>query len=123
MAAGPQRPWRAQKEPLLDGHIQASISRGKDPVTLHFAELVEDELHPGQAMTAEHAAEFKQALYRAARRQGVALVTTIERRPDGSHQVRFKAVDKSAARAYMIAKYGPDRTQWPYNPRTPRKAA
>lgn len=119
MPRGPERPWRVQKGPLLDGHIQASIARGQDPVTLHYGELIEDEFAPGTPLDAARAAEFKTALYRAAKRQGVSLVATVERRPDGSHQIRFKAVDKAAARAYMIQRYGPDRTKWPYNPRTP----
>lgn len=108
MPRGPERPWRAQRGPHLDGHILAAAAHG---------ELVENELQPGQALDAETAAELKRALYRAARRQGYALSATVEQTPTG-HQVRFKVFNKAEARAYMIAKYGPDRTKWPYNPRT-----
>ena len=123
MPRGPERPWRAQKGPLLDAHIQASIAQGQDPATLHYGELIEDEFAPGQALNAHLATEFKSALYRAARRQGVSLVATIEQLPGGRHQIRFRAVDKAAARAYMIQRYGPDRSKWPYNPRnrTPKE--
>ena len=119
MARGPQRPWRAQREPLLDTHIAASIAGGQDPATLHYAELTEDEIN-GQAIRDHQLAkELKNALYRAARRKNVSLSATVELRSDGTFQVRFKAIDKAAGRAYMIRKYGSDRTKWPYNPRTP----
>ncbi len=119
MARGPQRPWRAQREPLLDTHIDASIAGGQDPATLHYAELTEDEINGQAIRDAEVARELKAALYRAARRRNVSLAATVEKRGDGTYQVRFKAIDKAAARAYMIRRYGPDRTKWPYNPRTP----
>lgn len=119
MPRGPERQWRRQREPLLDPHIAASIAGGQDPTTLHYAELTEDEINGQAIRDAEVARELKAALYRAARRANVSLVARVEKRADGSYQVRFKAVDKAAGRAYMIQRYGPDRTKWPYNPRTP----
>ena len=119
MARGPERQWRRQREPLLDPHIAASIAGGQDPATLHYAELTEDEINGQAIRDAEVARELKAALYRAARRQNVSLAATVERRADGTYQVRFKAIDKAAGRAYIISKHGPDRANWPYNPRTP----
>lgn len=107
MPRGPERPWRAQRGPHLDGHILAAAAHG---------ELVENEIEPGQAMDAETATALKQALYRAARRQGYSLSATVEKSSTG-YQVRFKVFNKAEARAYMIAKYGADRSKWPYNPR------
>ncbi len=121
MPRGPERQWRRQREPLLDPHIEASIAGGQDPATLHYAELTEDEINGQAIRDAEAARELKAALYRAARRRNVSLAATVERRGDGTYQVRFKAIDKAAARAYMISKYGPDRSNWPYNPRTPNQ--
>lgn len=110
MPRGPERPWRAQRGPHLDGHILAAIQRA--------AELVEDELEPGKPLDAESALEVRRALYRAARRQGVALSAKVVRDPTtGRVQVRFRVYDKAAARAYMVTKYGADRSRWPYNPR------
>lgn len=117
MARGPERQWRRQQEPLLDSHIAASIAGGQDPVTLHYAEMTEDEINGQVIRQAEVARELKNALYRAARRRQVSLSASVERKADGTYQVRFKAVDKAAGRAYMIQKYGADRTKWPYNPR------
>lgn len=106
MARGPERPWRAQKGPLLDAHILASIYRG---------ELVETGDQP---LTEEAALEIKRALYRAARRQGYSVTADVETDPaTGRLQVRFRAMTKAEARAFVIAKYGPDRSKWPYNPR------
>lgn len=106
MARGPERPWRAQRGPLLDGHVLASVQHG---------ELVETG---DQALTEETALEIKRALFRAARRQGLSVTATVETDPaTGRFQVRFRSFTKAQARAYMIAKYGPDRTAWPYNPR------
>lgn len=125
MARGPQRPWRLQQEPLLDAHIAASVAGGQDPATLHFSELTEDEINGQQIRDAEAARQLKNALYRAARRYNltastkVSLSAKVEKRADGTYQVRFRAIDKAAGRAYMIQRYGPDRTKWPYNPRTP----
>jgi hypothetical protein len=116
---GPERQWRRQREPLLDTHIAASIAGGQDPATLHYAELTEDEINGQAIRDAEVARELKAALYRAARRRQVSLSATVERKADGTYQVRFKAIDKAAGRAYMISRYGPDRSKWPYNPRTP----
>lgn len=108
MPRGPERPWRAQRGPLLDQHILAAAAHG---------ELVENEAAPGQPLDADTATDFRRALYRAARRQGYALSATVEQTITG-YQVRFRVFDKAQARAYMIQKYGPDRTKWPYNPRT-----
>lgn len=111
MARGPERPWRALKPPLLDGHILAAIQRGN-------AWLVENELEAGKTLDTDGARELKQALYRAATRQGVSLDAKIVKDPvNGRLQVQFRVFTKAQARAYMVQKYGTDRTAWPYNPR------
>ena len=56
-------------------------------------------------------------------RHGIAPVSMsakVER--DGSgYKITFAAVDKTLAKAHVLAKYGSDRTKWPYDPR--RKGA
>jgi hypothetical protein len=36
---------------------------------------------------------------------------------DGTWSVEFRAINKAHAKAYVLAKYGADRSQWPYDPR------
>lgn len=119
-SAAPQ--WRQRKDPVLDHYVLASIEQaggiGKHhPTTGHYAELVIRDL----ADRAE-AQEYVRALNRAAlhlHRYKVAEVgmsAKVER--DGPDWiVRFKAVDKTLARAHVLAKYGTDRSKWPYDPR------
>ena len=77
----------------------------------HYAELV----YTG-CETRERAEEIKRSLYRCAKHLGVSMHAEVEQTA-GGWQVRFKAIDKAAARAYILARYGTDRTRWPYNPR------
>jgi hypothetical protein len=118
-SAAPQ--WRKRKDPVLDHYVLASIEQagghGKHDSNGHYATLVIRDL----ADRAE-AEEYVRALNRAAlhlHRYGqadVGMSAKIER--DGEkHLVRFRAVDKTHARNYMLKKYGPDRSKWPYDPR------
>lgn len=49
----------------------------------------------------DHAREIRRALYRSARYMKYSLDAKIERSPDGGHQIRFTAIDKEIARAYI----------------------
>lgn len=112
MPRGPAPGWRARKPPFLDSHILASAQAADmNPETGHYGELV----YTG-CKTRERAAEIKQALFRAAKRQGYSVTAEIEKKR-GEFQVRFTAIDKKLARRYIIEKYGSDRSAWPYNPR------
>jgi hypothetical protein len=82
-----------------------------NPETGHYGELI----YAGCA-TKERAAEIKQALYRAAKRQGFSLTTKIEK-SGKEWDVRYTAIDKAVARRYVVERYGSDRAAWPYNPR------
>ena len=123
MPRGPSPAWRARKEPVLDDYIHASVNQagGKHNKDGHYAELVIRDLD-----SREEATEWKNALYRCAlylQRNGVLDVSMhaeIERDGD-KFAIRYKAVDKTHARAHVMAKYGTDRTKWPYDPR--RKGA
>lgn len=122
MPRGPTPQWRRRKEPILDDWILESIERaggiGKHhPQTGHYAELVISDL----ADKAE-AAEYKRALFRCAHyltrtaQVPVSMSADIER--DGrKYRIRFRAVDKTLARQHVMAKYGNDRSKWPYDPR------
>lgn len=107
-------PWRQLKEPVLDHYVQASLDQANgtpDPDTGHYAEL-----HITGIAEREEAEEYKRALYRAAKRMKVSMSATVHRSGSG-YAIHFKAIDKRAARAYVLARYGNDRTKWPYSPR------
>ena len=105
MPRGPTRPWRALKPPLLDEHIKAAQANG---------ELLHDDIS-----NAEEALEIKRALFRAASRAKCSVHAEIEEDTEhpGKYRVRFGIHDKADARAYVIARYGTDRSQWPYDPK------
>jgi hypothetical protein len=122
MPRGPAPAWRARKPPVTDDYLLASVNQagglGKhDATTGHYSELVIKGLS-----TKEEAAEWKRSLHRCAYylfKNGLADIsvkTAIER--DGKqYAVRFSAINKAHTYAHVIARYGEDRSQWPYNPR------
>jgi hypothetical protein len=112
---GPAPQWKRLKEPLLDEHVKASVN-AVDGIpdsetgwygTLHIADIE----------SRERAKELKQALFRAAKRQGVSMNAEIKDAVDGTLYIEFRAISKAHARAFIIKKYGPDRSKWPYDPR------
>ena len=99
MPKGPGSPIRPRKRPLTDDHIKASVARGMDPETGHYAELIY-----GGIETEERALEIKRSLYRCAKFLGYSMKADIEKTATG-YQVRFKAIDKDKARAYTARQY------------------
>lgn len=124
MPRGPSPAWGQRKQPVLDDWIMASVSQtgglGKHhPETGHYGTLVITGLS-GR----EEADEYKKALFRCAHylsRHGTAPVSMHADKPvqqaDGSWSVSFRAIDKTIARAHVLARYGNDRSKWPYDPR------
>lgn len=112
MPRGPAPGWRARKPPLLDAHILASVNAAEMNAENGF----HGELLYTGCKTKERADEVKRALYRAAKRQGYSVTAKVEKH-GAEFQVRFTAINKEAARRFVVEKYGPDRTAWPYNPR------
>lgn len=124
MPRGPAPAWRARKEPVLDSWILASVAQaggfGKHhPATGHYSTLVITGL-----ASADEAAEYKRALHRCAfylHRTGQAAISMSAdrpaRQPDGTYSISFRAVDKTYARQAVLARYGNDRSKWPYDPR------
>jgi hypothetical protein len=121
---GPAPTWRARKEPVLDAWIWASINRagglGRHHATTgHYADLVITGL-----ADKDEADEYRRALHRCAfylhrtQQAGISMrADRPERRPDGSYSIRFRVVDKTYAKAAVLARYGNDRSKWPYDPR------
>lgn len=122
MPRGPAPAWRARKEPVLDAHVLASVEQagglGKHhPETGHYATLWIRGL-----TSREEAQEWSRALYRSAHylnRTGQAPLSMSAKihRNGESYSIEFRAVDKTMARAHVLARYGPDRSRWPYDPR------
>ena len=67
-----------------------------DPESGHYAEVVLNGMH-----SVDHAREIQRALYRSARYMKVSLAAKPERSPDGGWQIRFTAINKEHARAYI----------------------
>jgi hypothetical protein len=113
MPRGAAPPWRQRKEPILDSHLQASVTQanGVHDELGHYAELV----YAGCA-TRDRAKEIQQALHRAGNHLGFSVSARIEKNGD-EWQVRYKAIDKAHAKKYILEKYGNDRSKWPYDPR------
>jgi len=113
MPRGPERQWRAQKQPLTDQLVASSVQGGLvDPQRGFYAERVYKGIE-----TEDRATELKRSLFRCAKRLGYSIHVVVETMPGQEFQIRFRAIDKRAARAWMVRTYGPDRTKWPYNPR------
>jgi len=67
----------------------------------------------------ERADSLKRGLFNSARTHQpiVAVSAAVESAGAGQWQIRFQIHDKRNARAYVVAKYGPDRAGWPYDMR------
>jgi hypothetical protein len=113
MPRGPAPQWKRRIEPVLDAHVLASVNAGPmNPENGHYAVLV----YTG-CQSMDRAQRIKRNLFNSAKILGYSMGAKIESLPDGSYQVRFNAREKKYARAAVIAKYGPDRSKWPYDPR------
>lgn len=112
MPRSPAPQWRQRKEPILDDYARASISlaNGKHDEDGHFATLQ----YRG-CQTREHAKEIAQALRRTKKYTGYTVVPRIKPADDGTFIVEFFAVHPSYSQKYIVEKYGPDRTKWPYS--------
>lgn len=105
----PIHAMQQRKPPILDHFIQASIDGGRDEAG-HYKELiyagVEDQ---------DRAVEIRRALFRSAKHLKVALKADVET-VAGVHQIRYRAIDKAVARAYVTQKAKGDPSQLDYNP-------
>jgi hypothetical protein len=107
--------WKQRKEPILDHLVQASVDQAQgvcDPDTGHYGTLVYAE-----CKDLARAKEIVQALHRSAGHLKVSMSAKPNKQADGTYDVEFRAIDKAHARAFVIAKYGEDRSKWPYDPR------
>jgi hypothetical protein len=93
-------------------YVQASVNHAPmNPETGHYAELIITGIE-----TRERAWTCSQGLFNAAKHQKVSMTARIEH-TGKEFRVRFHAINKSVGRAYIVNKYGTDRSAWPYDPR------
>lgn len=119
MPRGPAPGWRERKQPVLDSWVLASISaaKGTPGSDGHYGEL-----HITDLATRDEAREYVRALHRSGRyltkySQYQVGIRAHVKRSGRRYYVQFWAVDKIAAKAHILEKYGPDRSKWPYDPR------
>lgn len=115
MPRGPAPQFRQKAEHTVEmmPYVAASVNQAPmNETTGHYAELIYTGIK-----TSDRALQVKRGLYNAAKHHGVSMKADTESLTDGTYQVRFRAIDKKRARAYLIATKGKDRSQWAYDPR------
>lgn len=122
MPKGPSRSWRKRMEPILDDEVRASVAMARDfhdPGSHDYEKRFHATLVYGGLSSEAEAHEIRKALYRSAKHLGYSLSHKIEKSPLGGWQVRYTAICKECATAYIQIKY-PDPLTRPYNPRRQR---
>lgn len=117
MAKGPPPPW-ARRDCRFDHLVAAAIGQGHGTTVIY----------KGLA-SLERADDVRRGIYRCAKHRGVSadagpagtLVTDPQlmgiRKTGKTFELRFRVWPKTTARKRHLARYGPDRQKWPYNPR------
>jgi hypothetical protein len=118
MPRGPAPAWRARKPPVRDDYLLASIQGAEGrhhPETGQYAQLV-----IAGCASLDEAKEEIRALHRSANHlskwkltKPIGVFTKI-RKNGGAYDVEFTVVDKSYARKFVVDRYGPDPSKWPY---------
>ena len=110
MPSGPGSPLRPRAPHTVEAHpyIAAALKAGFEK-PFAWAGLE----------SRERARLCKQGLFNAAKGQKppVSVSVDIEPEPGGTWRCTFVLHDKTVAKAYVMSKYGKDRTQWPYRAR------
>jgi hypothetical protein len=110
-------PFREVAEPDMAPHLQAAIDLcPMNPDDGKYTTLIYSGIEDK-----DRAILIRRNLYNAARRMQYSLASNIELVPgqDGqpdTWKVTFTPIDKATARAYVVKKYGTDRSNWPYQP-------
>lgn len=116
MAKGPP-PAHSQRDCRFDHFVAAAIGRGYG-VVLVLSGIADPE----------RGHDIRRGIYRCARHRGVSADAGPSRLVDeqdamglradqGAYQLRYRIFSKSSGRAQVLARYGPDRTGWAYDPR------
>lgn len=119
MPKGPPPAW-SKRDCRFDHLVQAAITKGYGQVLIYNG--IEDY---------DRAHDVRRGIYRCAKHRGLTadagpssrLVSGDEmgvRKTGGTYEIRFRVHDKKSGRKALLARYGADRSKWPYDPR--RKA-
>ena len=119
MPKGPPPQWR-RRDCSMDHLVAAAVDAGFGQVLVYRG-----------METPERAQEVRRGIYRCAKHRDIAAeagtvalagddqMMGISRERDGTYTLRYRVWTKKQARKAHLARYGPDRTAWPYDPRAP----
>lgn len=116
MPKGPPPQWR-NRDCRFDHLVAAALGLGLGQVLVYRGIITEDRGH-----------DVRRGIYRCAKHRGISadagpsrLVTGDEmglrKNTDGTFTLKYRLFDKREGRKRHIERHGPDRQQWPYNPR------
>lgn len=120
MGKGPPPLW-SRRDCRFDHLVQAAVDRGYG-VVMSYAGIE----------TAERAHDIRRGIYRCARHRKISAEAGrvslaaednemgIHRQSDGTYTLRYRVWSKASARKAHLARNGPDRSAWAYDPK--RKA-
>jgi hypothetical protein len=117
MPRGPAPPWRARKPPILDDHVLASIdgANGKYDEDTGFYKTLRMRADPGEDIAELHRALRRSAVYLHSNEIADIGIHVAKKRDRKGPYLEYVAVNKAHTYKYMIAKYGEDRSLWPYD--------
>ncbi len=116
MGKGPPPNW-SRRDCTFDHLVAAAIQQGPGKILKYTG-----------VETADRAHEIRRGIYRCAGHRGLSAAAgpsgrIVEGDEPGVHkhgslyEVWYMIVDKRAARKRHLERYGPDRSQWPYDPK------
>lgn len=121
MAKGPP-PIQVRRDCRFDHLVAAALTKGYGTVLIYSGIPTLDRGH-----------EIRRGIYRCARHRQVSadagpsqLVAGDDmglRAAGAEYELRFRLWTKSGGRARVLARHGPDRAAWPYDPRRPKNQA
>jgi hypothetical protein len=117
MPRGPAPAWRARKQPVADAYILASIEQagGKYHAETGFYKTLRLRLDDNDDAREWHRAFRRSAVY--LHRNGIADIgihVEIKRDRKGQY-LEYVAINKAHTYRFIIQRYGPDRSKWPYD--------
>jgi hypothetical protein len=118
VAKGPPPPWN-RRDCSFDHLVAAAAARGSGKVMVYSG--IPD---------LERAHAIRRGIYRCAKHRGVTADAGPAgqlaggddmgvRKAGGEYELRYRIWTKGQGRKRLLAKYGSDRSQWPYDPRRP----
>jgi hypothetical protein len=119
MSKGPPPEWR-RRDCSFDHLVKAAVEAGWGTVLVYKG-----------IETIERAQEIRRGLYRCAKHREISMEggtvalaaedeqMGIRRQRDGTYTIKYRVWTKQQARKAHLARFGPDRSAWPYDPKRP----